>query len=197
MLGRLQSSLLQRYSLQCLEYRFHTACSLTQAAADGPPVDSNPQQKSRQASGGGPNRQRKNPARDGPGSDRGLQRPNYSPRGSDGGPNRGGGSYRQQQQRGGGGGGGGGQRNTNYQGGPRRPHQGGGGGGNQNILEAALGPQQSGPPKTGAEAIMQVCILKFSALFNFVVSRLIFRLIHRVFLLKLSFAVSYTNSNQY
>jgi hypothetical protein len=44
---------------------------------------------------------------------------------------------------------------------------------------------------------MQVCILKFSALFNFVVSRLIFRLIHRVFLLKLSFAVSYTNSNQY
>lgn len=152
MLGRLQSSLFQRYSLQCLESRFHTACSLTQAAADGPTPDSRPQQRSRQPSSGGPNRQRTNPGRDGPSSDR-LQRPNWGgPRDSDRRAG-GGGSFRQQR---GGGAGGGGQRN-NSQGGPSRQHQqqGGGGGGKQNMLEAALGPQRSGGPKTGAAAIMQ------------------------------------------
>jgi hypothetical protein len=158
MLGRLEQSLLQRYSVQCLEARFHTACSLMQAGADGPPADSHPQQKSRQQSGGGPNRQRTNPGRDGPGSDRG-QRPNFSPRGSDGPARGGGGSFRQQRD-GGRGGGGQWQNRNNNQGGPRRPSQqqggGGGGGGKQNLLDAALGTQRSGPPKTGADAIMQV-----------------------------------------
>jgi hypothetical protein len=147
MLGRLQPSLLQRYSLRCLESKIHTACALTQAAAVGPTTDSHPQQKSRQ-SPGGQNRQRANPGRDGPQSDK-LQRPNWGgPRSSDG-PARGGGSLRQQR-----GGGGGGQRN-NYQGGPRRPQHQHGGGGKQDMIEAALGSQRSGP-LTGAAAIMQV-----------------------------------------
>jgi len=152
MLGRLHSSLLQRYSLQCLESRFHTACSLMQAAADGPTADGPPNQRSRQPSSGGPTKQRTNPRRDEPSSDR-SQRSNWGgPRGSDG-PSRGGGSFRQQR-----GGGGGGQRNN--QGGPKRQHQqqgrGGGGGGKLNVLEAALGPQRSGDSKRGAAAIMQV-----------------------------------------
>ena len=159
MLGRLQSSLLQRYSLQCLESRFHTACSLMQGDGGGPTADSHPKQRSRQPSSGGPNKQRTNPRSDGPASDR-LHRPNWGgSHGSDG-PARGGGSFRQQR------GGGAGSRRNNNQGGPSRQHQQQGGGGKQNILEAALGPRRSGGPKTGAAAIMQVINYYFLSLNN-------------------------------